>query len=187
MLNTRPLHKSVHYDAFYKYLRLKFGRSTTSIFDLFPQAKKWTQGQAVAISQLTLNYMAYFPIEIWNQQVWRGRKILSKNRLSRKSSTSFLSKVEIIKVASWRHFQVDSLVYHLLGDRAGSAFLNIKGIVMTHIGKTATFVIRILRRHWTSVIKYQTIKRRCDSSKKGWRLDQWQACWSWTMAKNQYS
>jgi len=147
MLNKKPLYKSIHYDAFYKFLKLKFEPNKPSLFDLFPKSDKWTQSQAVAVSKFTRNHMAYFPIEIWNLQVWRGRKILSKNRLSKTSIQPFATTAETVKASSWRHFHVDSLIYYLLGDKTGSAYFKFKGSVQTKIGMIATSVVRIIRKN----------------------------------------
>lgn len=121
MLHSRSLYKSVHLDMFYKYIKLRLRRRSSSIFDYFPQANSWTEGQARIVNKGNADFFGYFPIEVWNSQVWRGEPIQEKFYLKQKSSVSTVGKTTNLK--SWRKFSLRAMIFYLAGDLVGSRLL----------------------------------------------------------------
>lgn len=143
MLHGRSLYKSVHLDLFYKYMKLRLKPRSWSIFDYFPQTNGWTEGQAKLVNVGNAEFFGYFPIEVWNSQVWRGEPIQEKFFLKQTSSVSTVGKTTNSK--SWRKFSLRAMVFYLAGDLVGSRLL----ILFDSVAGAKARLRSVLASFWT--------------------------------------
>jgi len=125
MLSGRPLHKSDHLDIFYQYTKIKSSANLIKIFDFFPRKNKWTKEQLNLISYANIYLFKYFPISVWNNQVWRGSSLKEENRIPVNIYRNQKQNKLIVNQKSFFCFNLKDFIYFILGDLWGSRYISL--------------------------------------------------------------
>jgi hypothetical protein len=145
MLNQRSLHRSVHYDLFYKSVQALEEINFRNVFDFFPRTHVWTISQSKLIARANSDFFSYFPLEVWNNQIWRGEMIENPFRITADQSF-FSTAIPVTVKPSYRSFDVRAFSYFVLGDALGVHMIQNLSSIRYLPSKIRAFLVRFVRR-----------------------------------------
>lgn len=146
VLEKRTFYKSPHNELFYQYVKAKESPHRVKVFDLFPKQHSWTLAQAELVRRGAQNYFDFFPIDSWNDLIWRGSGINRENWVSASDIEKVNKSIRIVPLASWIHFDLDLWIYYLLGDSLGSLYKRLKERTVLRFRSSVALGNRLLRR-----------------------------------------
>jgi hypothetical protein len=145
MLNQRALHRSVHYDLFYKSVQVLEERNLRNVFDFFPRTHVWTVSQANLISRANSDFLSYFPLEAWNNQIWRGEMIENQFRIPA-DQIPLSTAIPVTTKLSCTSFDIRAFSYFILGDALGVPVIQILSSIRFLASKIRAHLVRLVRR-----------------------------------------
>lgn len=145
MLNQKALHRSVHYDLFYKSVQVLEEINFRNVFDFFPRTHVWTVSQAKLISRANSDFFSYFPLEVWNNQIWRGEMIENQFRIPA-DQISLSTAIPVTAKLSCTSFDVRAFSYFILGDALHVNMIQKLGSIRFLPSKIGAFLVRFVRR-----------------------------------------